>query len=373
MRDPLMYRIRHTDHHATGDKWCIYPMYDWAHPLSDAIEEITHSVCTLEFENNRELYDWFIDAVGLWPERPHQYEFARLNLNYTVMSKRKLLQLVQENRVDGWSDPRMPTLAGLRRRGYTPESIRDFADRIGVARAMNTVDVGLLEFCLREHLNATVERRMAVLRPLKVTIMNYPEGQEEIFDVDNLPGQPEKGVRQVRFSRELWIEQDDFQEIPEKKWFRLAPGAEVRFRSAYFIKCVEFVKDDAGQVIELKCTYDPETRGGTTPPDGRKVKGTIHWVSAAHAVNAEVRMYDRLFKSENPESAEEGQSFLENMNPNSLEVLQNCKLEPMLAQAVSGEKFQFERLGYFCVDSEDSKPDSLVFNRTVGLRDSWAK
>lgn len=372
MRDPLMYRIRHVDHHATGDKWCIYPMYDWAHPLSDAIEGITHSICTLEFENNRELYDWFVAAVGLWPAPPHQYEFARLNLNYTVMSKRKLLQLVAENHVDGWDDPRMPTISGLRRRGYTPESIREFAERIGVARANNTVDVGLLEFCVREHLNKIVPRRMAVLRPLKLVITNYPEGQVEYFPVQNNPENPADGERMVPFARELWIERDDFMEEAAKKWFRLAPGAEVRLRSAYYVTCTDVIKDDNGVVIELRCTYDPLSSGGGTP-DNRRVKGTIHWVSAAHAVNAEVRLYDRLFNGVNPEDVAEGENFLDNINVNSLEIVQDAKLEPALLDVVAGDRVQFERLGYFCVDTRHSQPGQPVFNRTVGLKDSWAK
>lgn len=372
MRDPLMYRIRHQHHHATGDAWCIYPMYDWAHPLSDAIEGITHSICTLEFENNRELYDWFVAAVGLWPAPPRQYEFARLNLNYTVMSKRKLLQLVQENHVDGWDDPRMPTISGLRRRGYTPDSIREFAERIGVARANNTVDVGLLEFCVREHLNKIVPRRMAVLRPLKLVISNYPEGKFEEFPVQNNPENPEDGTRMVPFGRELWIESEDFMEVAAKKWFRMAPGQEVRLRSAYYVTCQEVIKNDAGEIVELRCTYDPESSGGGTA-DNRKVKGTIHWVSAAHAASAEVRLYDRLFQNENPEDVAEGETFLQNINPESLEILSNAKLEPSLLDFQAGERVQFERLGYFCVDSKYSTPGQPVFNRTVGLKDGWAK
>lgn len=372
MRDPLMYRIRHQHHHATGDAWCIYPMYDWAHPLSDAIEGITHSICTLEFENNRELYDWFVQAVGLWPAPPRQYEFARLNLNYTVMSKRKLLQLVQENYVDGWDDPRMPTISGLRRRGYTPEAIREFAERIGVARANNTVDVGLLEFCVREHLNKIVPRRMAVLRPIKLVITNYPEGQFEEFPVQNNPENPEEGSRNVPFGRELWIESEDFMEVAAKKWFRMAPGQEVRLRSAYYVTCTDVIKDEQGVVTELHCTYDPESRGGGTP-DNRKVKGTIHWVSAAHAASAEVRLYDRLFQSENPEDVADDQSFLDNINAQSLEVLSQAKLEPSLMEFGAGDRVQFERLGYFCVDSKLSQPGAPVFNRTVGLKDGWAK
>lgn len=370
LRDPVMYRILHARHHRTGDAWCIYPMYDWAHGLEDSIEGITHSICTLEFEDHRPLYDWFLDQLGIY--HPQQIEFARLNLTYTVMSKRWLLRLVQGGYVSGWDDPRMPTLAGLRRRGYTPEAIWDFAERIGVAKANSTVDLGLLEYCIREQLNVSAPRAMAVLRPLRVVLENYPEGQVEEFDVDNHPQRPEMGTRKVPFSRVLYIERDDFMEQPPAKFFRLAPGREVRLMNAYYITCVDVVKDAAGNVVELRCTYDPASRGGATA-DGRKVKGTLHWVSAAHAVEAEVRLYDNLFIKENPYDVPEGQDFTVNLNPNSLEVLTGCKLEPSLAQAAPGERFQFMRQGYFCVDSKDSRPGALVFNRTVGLKDTWAK
>ncbi len=370
LRDPVMYRILHASHHRTGDAWCIYPMYDWAHGLEDSIEGITHSICTLEFEDHRPLYDWYLDQLGVY--HPQQIEFARLNLTYTVMSKRWLLRLVQGGHVSGWDDPRMPTLAGMRRRGYTPESIWDFAERIGVAKANSMVDLGLLEYCIREDLNANAPRAMAVLRPLRVVIENYPEGQVEEFDVDNHPQRPELGARKVPFSRVLYIEQDDFMEDPPGKFFRLAPGREVRLMNAYYITCVDVVKDAAGAIVELRCTYDPESRGGATP-DGRKVKGTLHWVSAAHAVDAEVRLYDNLFLKENPYDVAEGQDFTANLNPHSLEVLTDCKLEANLAGAVVGDRFQFMRQGYFCVDSKDSRPGALVFNRTVGLKDTWAK
>jgi glutaminyl-tRNA synthetase len=370
MRDPALYRIRHASHHRTGDAWCIYPMYDYAHPLSDAIEQITHSICTLEFEDHRPLYDWLVDQL-IEGDKPHQYEFARLNLNYTVMSKRKLLQLVQQGRVTGWSDPRMPTISGLRRRGYTPESIRDFCARIGVAKKENVIDVAQLEHSIREDLNTRAPRAMAVLRPLKVVITNYPEGQTEDVDVINNPENPAAGTRKVPFSRVLYIEREDFMEDPPKKFFRLSPGKEVRLRCAYFITCTEAVKDAAGAITELRCTYDPATRGGDSP-DGRKVKATLHWVSAAHALPVEVRLYDRLFSVEDPENAAEGTTFLDYLNPQSLEVLRDCRAEPSLASAAVAARFQFERLGYFCVDL-DSRPGALVFNRTVSLRDTWAR
>ncbi len=370
-RDPVMYRILKATHHRTGDKWCIYPMYDWAHGQSDSIERITHSVCTLEFEDHRPLYSWFIEQLGIWPS--HQYEFARLNLTYTVLSKRKLLQLVKENHVSGWDDPRMPTISGLRRRGYTPESIRDFCDRIGVSKADSTVDVGLLEHCLREDLNKRAPRRMAVLRPLKVVIENYPEGQSEEVDAVNNPEDPAAGSRKVPFSRVLYIEREDFMEEPPKKFFRLAPGREVRLRYAYFITCTGVVKDDKGEIVELRCTYDPATKGGDSP-DGRKVKATLHWVSAEHAIGAEVRLYEHLFTREDPNKVDaEDQDWKININPNSIEVLQGCKLEPALADAKPGAGIQFERMGYFCVDAKDSKPGAPVFNRTVTLKDTWAK
>jgi glutaminyl-tRNA synthetase len=370
MRDPTLYRIRHAAHHRTGDDWCIYPMYDFAHPLSDAIEGITHSICTLEFEDHRPLYDWLVAAL-FERDRPQQIEFARLNLNYTVMSKRKLLQLVQQNHVAGWDDPRMPTITGLRRRGYTPASIRDFCARIGVARKANVIDVAQLEHSVREDLNRCAPRVMAVLRPLKVVITNYPEGQVEEVDVINNPEDPAAGTRKVTFSRELYIEREDFLEEPPKKFFRLSPGREVRLRAAYFITCTAVVKDDRGEIVELRCTYDPATRGGDSP-DGRKVKATLHWVSAAHAIGVEVRLYDRLFAVEDPEQVPEGKTFLDNLNPHSLEVLRACRAEPGLARATPGERVQFERLGYFCVDP-DSRPGALVFNRTVSLRDTWAR
>ena len=373
MRDPTLYRIRHAAHHRTGDTWCIYPMYDFAHPLSDAIEHITHSICTLEFEDHRPLYDWLVDALAEFfgGARPRQIEFARLNLNYTVMSKRKLLQLVQQGHVGGWDDPRLPTITGLRRRGCTPESIRDFCARIGVAKKENVIDVAQLEHSVREDLNRRAPRVMAVLRPLKVVITNYPEGQVEDVDVINNPEDPSAGTRKVPFSRVLYIEQDDFLEDPPKKFFRLSPGKEVRLRCAYFIRCTEVIKDERGEVLELRCTYDPATRGGDAP-DGRRVKATLHWVSGAHAIGAEVRLYDRLFSVEDPERAVEGKTFLDVLNPASLETLTSCRVEPSLATAVPGDRFQFERLGYFCVD-DDARPGALVFNRTVSLRDTWAK
>jgi glutaminyl-tRNA synthetase len=368
MRDPVMYRILHADHHRTGSKWCIYPMYDWAHGIEDSIERITHSICTLEFEDHRPLYDWFLDQLGV--HHPQQIEFARLNLSYTVMSKRKLLQLVEKKHVSGWDDPRMPTIAGLRRRGYTPESIRDFCDRIGVAKTDSTIDVALLEHCIREDLNKTAPRVMAVLNPLRVVIDNYPKDQTEELDAINNPEDQRAGTRKVPFSRVLYIERDDFREVPPSKFFRLAPGREVRLRYAYLITCVGVTKDErTGEIVELHCTYDPATRGGNTP-DGRKVKGTIHWVSALHAVKAEVRLYDRLFTVENPGHVEGGCESV--LNPNSLEVLTGYA-EPSLAKATPTSRYQFERLGYFCVDSKDSPAERLVFNRTVSLRDSWAK
>jgi glutaminyl-tRNA synthetase len=370
MRDPTLYRIRHASHHRTGDTWSIYPMYDYAHPIEDAIEGITHSLCTLEFEDHRPFYDWVIESLQT-PCRPQQIEFARLNVNYTVMSKRKLLQLVQEHRVAGWDDPRMPTISGLRRRGYTPEAIRDFCERVGVAKKENTIDVALLEYCVREDLNKRAPRAMAVLKPLKVVLENYPEGQVEQMDVVNNPENPSAGTRQVPFSRELYIEHDDFRLDPPKKFFRLAPGREVRLRNAYLITCREAIADPAtGEVVELRCTYDPATRGGDAP-DGRKVKATLHWVSAAHGVEGEVRLYDRLFSVPDPAAAE-GTNWLATVNPDSLQVLESCKLEPSLARAPSGTRFQFERLGYFVVDP-DSTPARPVFNRTVTLKDSWAK
>ena len=369
MRDPIMYRILHAHHHRTGDKWNIYPMYDFAHGESDSIENITHSICTLEFDIHRPLYDWFIQQLGIFPS--HQYEFARLNINYTVMSKRKLLQLVKENYVSGWDDPRMPTICGFRRRGYTPESIRNFCEKIGVAKRDNVIDYSVLEFCLREHLNKVAPRMMAVLHPLKVVITNYPEGQTEMLTAINNPEDENAGTREIPFSRELYIEQDDFMENPPKKYFRLAPGQEVRLRYAYFITCQEVIKDANGNITEIRCTYDPASRGGNSP-DGRKVKGTIHWVSANHAVDAEVRLFDRLFAVEAPEECEEGKTFLDNLNPNSLQVLQNCKMEPALANVKVLDKMQFERVGYFCVD-KDSTPEHLVFNRACTLKDSWAK
>src|SRR3954451_2954113 len=370
MRDPTLYRIRHAAHHRTGQAWCIYPMYDFAHPLSDAIEKITHSLCTLEYEDHRPLYDWLVDSL-IAGDKPRQYEFARLNLNYTVMSKRKLLQLVQQKHVSGWNDPRMPTVSGLRRRGYTPESIRDFCARIGVAKKENVIDMAQLEHSIREDLNVRAPRVMTVLRPLKVVLTNYPEGQTEELDVINNPEDASAGTRKVPFSRVLYIERDDFTEHPPKKFFRLSPGNEVRLRCAYFITCTEVVKDAAGEIVELRCTYDPATRGGDAP-DGRRVKATMHWVSAAHAVAAEVRLYDRLFSVEDPEGASEGKTFLDYLNPHSLEVLHGAQAEPSLAGAAPGTRVQFERLGYFCVDIE-SRPDGLVFNRTVSLRDAWAK
>jgi glutaminyl-tRNA synthetase len=369
MRDPVMYRILHATHHNTGDKWCVYPMYDWAHGLEDSIEKITHSICTLEFEAHRPLYDWFIDALGIY--HPQQIEFARLNVTYTMMSKRRLLQLVQEGIVSGWDDPRMPTIAGLRRRGYTPETIRRFCEMVGVAKADSTVDIAQLEFCIREDLNKRAPRVMAVLRPLKVVIENYPEGKSEELDAVNNPEDPSAGSRKVPFSRILYIEQEDFMENPPKGYFRLTLGREVRLRYAYFITCKEAVKDKEGNIIELRCTYDPATKGGDAP-DGRKVKATIHWVSAPNAVEAEVRLYNYLFLKSDPDDVEEGKDWKSNLNPNSMEVVTSCKVEPSLADAKAGTSFQFERLGYFCVDP-DSIERKLIFNRTVILRDTWAR
>lgn len=370
LRDPIMYRIRHAHHHRTGDKWCIYPTYDWTHGQSDSIERITHSICTLEFENHRPLYDWYIEALGIF--HPQQIEFARLNLTYTVMSKRKLLELVQGGLVSGWDDPRMPTICGLRRRGYTPESIRDFCETIGVTRFNGLTDMSVLENAVRQDLNKRAPRAMAVLRPLKVIIENYPEGQSEELDAVNNPEDPSAGKRKVPFSRELYIERDDFMENPPKKFFRLSPGQEVRLRWAYFITCKEAIKDPkTGEITELRCTYDPATKGGDAP-DGRKVKATLHWVSALHAMTAEVRLYDHLSKIEDASDVPEGEDWKDYLNPNSLEVLTDCKLEPSLKDQPPGSRFQFERQGYFCVD-EDSTNVKPVFNRTVTLKDAWAK
>jgi glutaminyl-tRNA synthetase len=370
LRDPVMYRILHAEHHRTGAKWCIYPMYDWAHGLEDSIEGITHSLCSLEYENHRPLYDWFLDALGIY--HPRQIEFARLNVTYAVLSKRRLLELVGAGLVKGFDDPRMPTLAGLRRRGYTPEAIREFCKRIGIAKFDSTVDVQLLEHCVREDLNKRALRRMAVIRPLKVIIENYPEGQSEELDAVNNPEDAAAGTRKAPFSRVLYIERDDFMEIPPKEFFRLAPGREVRLRYAFFITCTGVVKDPAtGEVTELRCTYDPATRGGDAP-DGRKPKATMHWVSAPHALEAEVRIYDHLFTKPDPDDVPQGQDWKTNFNPKSLEVLKPCFVEPALASAMAGERFQFERLGYFSVD-KDTGPGALVFNRTVTLKDTWAK
>ena len=368
LRDPVMYRIRRVTHHRTGDAWCIYPMYDYAHPVSDSIEGITHSLCSLEYEDHRPLYDWFLDALDL--HHPRQIEFARLNLTSTVMSKRRLRQLVEDGRVNGWDDPRMPTIAGLRRRGYTPESIRDFCERIGVAKANSIVDLALLEHCLREDLNRRAPRVMAVLRPLRVVIDNYPEDRVEELEAINNPEDPDAGTRRVPFSRILYIERDDFLEDPPRKFYRLAPGREVRLRYAYFIRCTDVIKDERGEPVELHCTYDPATRGGSSP-DGRQVKATLHWVSAAHALPAEARLYDRLFAVDNPGEGEED-DLAAHLNPASLRILTRCRVEPSLAGAKVGERYQFERLGYFCVDP-DSEAGRPIFNRTVGLRDTWAK
>jgi len=369
LRDPIMYRIRHAYHHRTGDKWCIYPMYDWAHGQSDSIEGITHSICTLEFENHRPLYNWFIEQLGI--HFPRQIEFARLNLNYTIMSKRKLLRLVEERIVNGWDDPRMPTISGLRRRGYTPSSIRNFAKRVGVAKRDGVNDVSLLEFSVREDLNQHAKRVMAVLDPLKITITNYDENLVEELEAINNPQDETMGKRLIPFSRDIFVERNDFQEVPHKKFYRLTEGNEVRLRYAYIIKCEKVIKDDNGKVIELKCTYYPDTKSGSGTSD-KKVKGTIHWVSAKHALNSEVRLYDRLFSVENPEEDKE-KDFIEFINPDSLTILKNCKVEPSLANAELSDKFQFERTGYFSLDAKDSNKDNLVFNRTVSLKDSWTK
>jgi glutaminyl-tRNA synthetase len=370
MRDPVMYRILHAEHHRTGPKWCIYPMYDYAHGQSDSIERVTHSMCTLEFADHQPLYRWYIEQLGIFPSQ--QYEFDRLNLTYTLLSKRKLLQLVRDGHVRAWDDPRMPTLSGIRRRGYPPEAIRNFVTQAGVSRTDGITDFAMLEHFVRDDLNRRSPRVMAVLRPLKLVIDNYPEGQTEECDAVNNPEDPAAGTRKVPFSRVLYIEQDDFREDPPKGYFRLSPGREVRLRYAYFVTCTNVVKDGSGQVTEIHCTYDPATRGGNNPPDGRKVKATIHWVSAAHALDAEVRLYDKLFIKPNPGLVEEGQDFTANLNPNSLEVVTQAKLEPSLASATVGSRHQFERLGYFCVDP-DSAPGKLVFNRTVALKDTWAK
>jgi glutaminyl-tRNA synthetase len=371
MRDPTLWRIRKASHHRTGDKWCIYPMYDFTHCLSDSIERITHSLCTLEFENNRPLYDWVLDELGVY--HPQQIEFARLNLTHTVLSKRKLIALVEGGYVTGWDDPRMPTISGIRRRGYTPAAIRSFCDRIGLARRDSTVDMALLEYCLREDLNKRAPRAMAVIDPLRLVIDNYPEDGEEKLEAINNPEDASMGTRQVAFSKVLYIEKEDFREDPPKKFFRLAPGREVRLRYGYFVTCTRVVKDaDTGEVVEVHCTYDPETRGGSSP-DGRKVKATLHWVSAKHSIAACVRLYESLFTVPNPLNAKDGADFTSFINPNSLTELSACRLEPSLAAAEPGSRWQFERLGYFCVDSRDSTPEMPVFNRTVTLRDTWAK
>jgi len=369
MRDPVIYRILHAEHHRTGDKWCIYPTYDWAHGLEDSIEKITHSLCTLEFENHRPLYDWYLDELGVY--HPQQIEFAPLNLTYTIMSKRKLRKLVEENLVNGWDDPRMPTLSGLRRRGYSPEAIKSFCATIGVNKFNSTIDIELLEHCLRKDLNKTSARVMAVLNPVKVIIDNYPEGESENLEAINNPEDPSAGARQVPFSRELYIERDDFMEEPVKKFFRLAPGREVRLRYAYFVTCTSVVKDPSGEITEIHCTYDAATKGGDAP-DGRRVKATMHWVSAKDAVDAEVRVYDHLFTTKNPDETDEGADFTSNLNPDSCEVLAGCKLEPSLKDAEPLARYQFERLGYFCCD-KDSTKETPIFNRTASLRDTWAK
>ena len=370
MRDPVMYRILHAEHHRTGNKWCIYPMYDYAHGQSDSLEKVTHSMCTLEFEDHRPLYNWFIQQLGIFPSQ--QIEFDRLNLTYTLLSKRKLLQLVQEGHVSGWDDPRMPTLVGIRRRGYTPEAIRNFCNSIGVSKTNGVIELAMLEHFVREDLNKRAPRVMAVLRPLKVVIDNYPENQVEQMDAVNNPEDPRAGTRKVPFSRVLYIEQDDFRENPPKQYYRLSPGREVRLRYGYFITCANVVKNDKGEIVEVHCTYDPATRGGNSPPDGRKVKATIHWVAAAHAIDAEARLYETLFTKEDPNQTEAGQDFTANLNPRSLEVIHDARLEPSLANPAVGERYQFERLGYFSVD-RDSKPGRPVFNRTVALKDTWAR
>ena len=369
LRDPIMYRILHAEHHRTGKKWCIYPMYDFAHGQSDSIEGITHSICTLEFEDHRPLYDWYVEQLGIY--HPQQIEFDRLNLTYTLLSKRKLLMLVQQKFVNGWDDPRMPTISGMRRRGYTPEGLRNFCRRVGVSKTNGTTELSLLEYFIREDLNKRAPRVMAVLRPLRVVIDNYPEDQVEHMEAVNNPEDPTAGTRTVPFSRVLYIEQDDFRENPPKQYYRLSPGREVRLRYGYLVTCTSVVKDEKGEVVEVHCTYDPATKGGNTP-DGRKVKSTIHWVSAAHAIDAEIRLYDNLFTCEDPNEVPEGGAFTDNLNPNSLEVVSSCKLEPSLRGAAPGTGYQFERLGYFSVDP-DSSPEDLVFNRTVALRDTWAK
>ncbi len=369
MRDPVMYRILHAEHHRTGDTWCIYPMYDFAHGQSDSLEKVTHSMCTLEFTDHQPLYKWYIEQLGIFPSQ--QIEFDRLSLTYTLLSKRKLLQLVQEKRVNGWDDPRMPTLSGIRRRGFTPEAIRNFCAAIGASRTNGSTDIEMLEHFQRDDLNKRVPRAMAVLRPLKVVIENYPEGKEELVEVANNPENPAAGLRQVPFSREIYIEQDDFREVPPPKYYRLSPGKEVRLRNAYFITAKSVVKNAEGNIVEVRCTYDLASRGGNSP-DGRKVKATIHWVSASHAIQAEIRLYDKLFTKADPGDFEEGETFLDNLNPNSLETLLDAKLEPSLASAKAGDRYQFERIGYFCVDP-DSKPGHLVFNRTLPLKDTWAK
>ena len=371
MRDPVMYRILHTEHHRTGDDWCIYPMYDFAHGQSDSVEGITHSICTMEYEDHRPLYDWFLQELEMY--QPRQIEFARLNLSHTVLSKRRLLLLVEGGYVNGWDDPRMPTIAGFRRRGYTPEAIRNFCDRIGVAKNAAIIDIALLEHSLRDHLNKTAQRAMAVMRPLKVVITNFPEGEIDWLDAVNNPEDESAGTRKVPFSRELYIERDDFMEDPPRRFYRLAPGREVRLRYGYFIKCEEVIKDEGGEVVELRCTYDPETRGGSAP-DGRRVRATLHWVSAEHALDAEVRLYDHLFTRWNPdEDDEDGADWLSFLNPESLVTVSDAKLEPGLAEATPGSRFQFERQGYFCVDTKDSTADRIVFNRTTTLRDTWAR
>ncbi|MBU1109575.1 MAG: glutamine--tRNA ligase/YqeY domain fusion protein [Candidatus Riflebacteria bacterium] len=370
MRDPVLYRILHAEHPRTGDKWCVYPMYDFTHGQSDAIEHISHSICTLEFQDHRPLYEWFIENLPL-PAKPHQYEFARLNLTYTVMSKRKLLRLVQEKKVSGWNDPRMPTISGMRRRGYPAASLREFCDRIGVAKANSTVEFAMLENCVRDDLNRNALRFMAVLRPIKLVITNYPADQVEVFDADNNPEDPTAGTRKVAFTKELYIESEDFMEDPPKKYFRLAPGAEVRLKHAYYVTCKDVIKDAAGNIVELHCEYDPASRGGSSP-DGRRVKGTLHWVSATLGRKAEIRLYDHLFNQENPEKVAEGEDFINKINPASLEVLSDCVLEPALADVAVGVALQFLRMGYFCMD-QDSTGDHLVFNRTLTLKDGWAK